>query len=87
MEYYQVQGDTVNYQSYYVLLKDKLKPAIHTKRWRMLSKNVLPCHPHTALATRETIAESKFGALPDPAYGSDLVPCDFHVFGPLKDDL
>jgi hypothetical protein len=43
--------------------------------------------PHTATATASTIEELWFEYFPHPPYPTDLVPSDFHVFGPLKDVL
>lgn len=72
MEHYQAQGDTVNYQTYCVLLKDKLNPTVGTKRRGMLLKNVFVLHDNarnrTSLAAEETTAELKFEVPPDPDY-------------------
>ena len=40
--------------------------------------------PHTACSTVTTIQDPSFECLPHPLYSPDLVPSDFHVFGPLK---
>jgi histone-lysine N-methyltransferase SETMAR len=34
-----------------------------------------------------TIQELQFKCIPHPPYSPNLVPSDFHVFGPLKDAL
>ncbi|PNF33524.1 hypothetical protein B7P43_G17639 [Cryptotermes secundus] len=41
--------------------------------------------PHTARTTVVTINDLHFECLPHPAYSPDLVPSDFHMFGPLKE--
>jgi histone-lysine N-methyltransferase SETMAR len=35
----------------------------------------------------ETINHLGFEVLEHPAYSPDLAPCDYHLFGPLKDAL
>jgi hypothetical protein len=39
-----------------------------------------------AVSTVETIQKLKF-KLPPPTYRSDLTPYDYHIFGPLKEEL
>ena len=34
-----------------------------------------------------TLRHMKFEVLPHPPYSPDLTPCDFHLFGPLKESL
>jgi len=41
----------------------------------------------TMLATVETIQNLKFEVLPHPSYSPDLIPCDFHAFGPVREAL
>jgi histone-lysine N-methyltransferase SETMAR len=71
-----------------VLLTDKLKLAICMKQRGQLSQTVNLQHDraclHTASKTLETIQGSQFELLEHPPYSLDLVPCDFHVFGPLN---
>ena len=43
--------------------------------------------PHTSLRTQEPITKFGWTVLPLPPYSTDLVPSDFHLFGPLKDAL
>jgi histone-lysine N-methyltransferase SETMAR len=43
--------------------------------------------PHTAHATQERIKELQWELLEHPPYNPDLAPSDFHVFGPLKNNL
>jgi histone-lysine N-methyltransferase SETMAR len=72
------------------MIKDKLKPAIRTKRRELLSKTVLLHHdsaqPHAA-ATIETIQKLNFKLFPHPPYSPDLASSDYHLFGSLKKAL
>jgi hypothetical protein len=40
--------------------------------------------PHTAQATQERIQKLQWELLEHPPYSPDLVPSEFHLFGPLK---
>jgi hypothetical protein len=70
-------------------LKNHLHPAIKSKRSGLLSTGVLLQHdnaqPHTAGSPVATIQDLAFKCLPHPLYLPDLVPRDFHIFGPLKE--
>jgi histone-lysine N-methyltransferase SETMAR len=37
--------------------------------------------------TTGTLEEMHWEVLPHPAYSPDLVPSDFHLFGPLKETV
>lgn len=91
LEHYMTRGSTVTSASYCDLMHNHLKPAIRTKRRGLLSSGVLLQHdnarPHTAHATVNKIKDLKMECLPHPAYSPDLAPCDFHLFGPLKEEL
>ena len=84
------RGNTVNTATYADLLKNHLCPAIKTKRHGLLSTGVLFQHdnarPHTTCSTVATIQDLSV-CLPHPPYSPDLVPSDFHVFGPLKEAM
>ena len=43
--------------------------------------------PHIADIVKQEITKQKWTVLPHPAYSPDLAPCDFYLFGPLKDSL
>ena len=43
--------------------------------------------PPTATHTLETLKQLKWEAMEHAANSPDLVPCDFHLFGPLKNSL
>jgi len=68
-----------------------MRPAIKSKRRGFLSTGVLLQHdnarPHTARSTVATIQDLSFECLLHPPYSPDLVPSDFHVFGPLKEAM
>jgi histone-lysine N-methyltransferase SETMAR len=42
---------------------------------------------HTAHAKVATIQDLPFEYLPHPPYSPDLAPSDYHMFGPLKEEL
>jgi histone-lysine N-methyltransferase SETMAR len=73
------------------LLKNHLRPAIKSKRRRLLNTGVLLQHdnarPHTSRSTVATIPDLPFERLPNLPYSPDLGPSDFHVFGPLKEAM
>ena len=89
LEHYMPRGNTVTSATYADLLKNQLRPAIKSKRRRLLSTGVLLQHdtarPHTAHSTVATIQDLSFRCLPHLLYSPDLTPSDFHVFGPLKE--
>jgi histone-lysine N-methyltransferase SETMAR len=91
LEHYQERSTTVNSARYSDILRDKLKPAIRTKRRGLLSKGVAllddNARPHTAAHTLKTLRHLNFEVLEHPPYSLDLVPSDYHLFGPLKDAL
>ena len=71
----------------YADLKNRLRPAIKSKRSGLLSTGVLlqrdNARAHTARSTVATIQDLSFDCLPHPPYSLDLASSDFHVFGPL----
>jgi hypothetical protein len=44
-------------------------------------------HPHIAAVTTGSLEEMQWEVLPHSAYSPDLMPRDFHLFGPLKEAL
>ena len=84
-------GHTVNADYYCALLSDRLQPAVRRKRPGLLKKGVILQHdnapPHRARQTVEKIEEMSWELLQHPPYSQDLVPSDFHLFGPLKESL
>ena len=73
------------------MLRNELRPAIHSKRRGRLTQGVLLLHvnarPHTAHITVNTIRPLNWEVLEHPAYSPDLALSDFHLFGPLKNAL
>ena len=87
LETYQECETTVTSATYFDILQGEVKPAICSKRRGKLSKEILlhdNARPHTADHTLETLNQLKWGAMEHPAYSPNLVPSDFHLFGPLK---
>jgi len=91
LEHYMPRGNTVTDAMYADLLKNHLRPAIKSKRHGLLTTGVLLQHdnarPHTACSTVATTQDLSFQCLPHPPYSPDLVPSDFHVFGPLAEAM
>jgi hypothetical protein len=89
--HFQEKGQTVTSARYSYMLVNELKPAIRSKRRGLLSKRALlhegNARPHTAAHTVDTLRALKFEVLKHPPYSPDLVPSDFHLFGPLKELL
>jgi hypothetical protein len=88
---YQERGTIVKSATYCDTLHRDLEPAIRSERRDKLSKETLLLHdharPHTAAHKLETLKQLKWEAIKHPAHSPDLVPSDFHLFGPLKQDL
>ena len=91
LEHYQERGTTINSARYSEMLTDKLKSAFRSKHRELLSKGIVLLHdnarPHTAAHTGETLRKLKFKVMAHPPYSPDLVPSDYHVFGPPKEVL
>ena len=91
IEHYLERGSTVTSHSYCEMLRDDLRPAIRTKRRGLLSRGVILLHdnarPHSAARTIEALQQMKFEVMEHPPYSPDLAPSDFHLFGPLKEEL
>lgn len=81
---------TVNAE-YYSQLLSKVRDAVRSKRRGLLSKGIILLHdnarPHVARLTQGTIEQLRWEVLPHPPYSPDLSPCDYHLFGPLKEAL
>lgn len=81
---------TIN-AAYYCEELDKLKLKIRQKRGGLLRSGVCFLHdnarPHTARVTFAKLHHFGWEVLPHPAYSPDLSPCDYHLFGPLKEYL
>lgn len=81
---------TIN-ATYYCGLLDQVKLQYRRKRRDCPVREVLLLHdnarPHTAAATQQKLVEMNWKTLDHPPYSPDLSPCDFHMFGPLKEAL
>ena len=83
-------GQTINSERYVKVLR-KLKQAIRKKRPSLEATNITLHHDmarsHTVHITAQEIANLGWKIMPQPPYSPDLAPSDFHLFGPLKDEL
>ena len=61
----------------------RVRPGI-ARTW-MLHHNNAPCN--TAVSINEFLAEKSIPVVPQPPYSSDLSPCEFFLFPPLKNHL
>ena len=76
LEHYHERGTTINRARYSKMLTDRLKPAIRSKRRRLMSKGVVLLHdnarPHTAAHTAETLRKLRIEVMTHPSYNPDL---------------
>jgi hypothetical protein len=80
---------TITSASYCMILM-KLRAAICQKRPGLLTKGMLLLHdvlPHSANQTTAMLRSFKWEVIQHPPYSPNLVPSDFHFFGPLKQHL
>jgi hypothetical protein len=91
MDHYLEQVTIVTAALHTESLKSKLKLVIRNMQRGLLSKGVLLLHNnvrlHCTAVTIEAFRQLKFELLPHPSYNPDLGPLDYHMFGPLKEDL
>ena len=84
------RGATINSEYYHCVLSDvhmrqqKKRPGMITKGVLFLQDNA---RPHTAPRSTCTLQQLGWEVLPHPPYSQDIVPRDFHLFGPLKEFL
>ena len=68
-----------------------LRQAIKSKRPGKLTRGVILLHnnarPHTANTITALLQKFKWEVLGHPPYSTDLSPCDYAIFGPLKKAL
>ncbi|XP_023213374.1 histone-lysine N-methyltransferase SETMAR-like [Centruroides sculpturatus] len=80
-------GATINAQQYMETLQ-KLKHAFKSKHPGMLTDNIIllqdNAYPHVAKVVSTMLQKFRWEALTHPPYSPDLSPCDFHIFGALK---
>jgi hypothetical protein len=86
-----IEQRTTNAADYLKLLKDRVNPAFRSKRRSRSVKSICLLHdnarPPTAAVTTGTLEEIHWEVLPHPACSPELVPSNFHLFGPLKEAL
>lgn len=90
MVYFLYNRRTMN-AAYYCHLLDEVKATYCQKRHRQPIRNVLLLYdnvrPHTAVLTHGKLIEIHWTPLEHPPYSRDLSPCDYLMFGPLKEAL
>lgn len=81
---------TIN-AAYYCQILTEVRLAYRRKRRDLPMRKVILLHdnarPHTAALTVQKLEQLGWETLEHPPYSPDLSPCDFHVFGPLKEAL
>ena len=81
----------MNSALYSEMLCDKLKTTFRSRRGGLLSEGVVLLHdnarPHTAAQSVVTLKKLNFEVVEYFPYGPRLVPSDYHLFVPLKQDL
>ena len=75
----------------YCEILNTVRHDVYSKRRCLTSKGVLfhqdNARLHTAKKTLELIENLGWEVVPHPPYSPDLAPSDYHLFGPLKNDL
>lgn len=83
-------GTTINSTAYVATLK-KLQGRLRRVRPHRQNEDVLLLHdnarPHVSRQTTGDIRKLGWTVLQHPPYSPDLAPSDYHLFGPLKDEL
>ena len=91
LEHCRERGSTVNSSVYSEVLCDKLKPALWSKWWGLLSDGVvlLPdnAHSDSAAHTVVTVKKPIFEVLERSPCSPDLAPPDYHLFHPIQQAL
>ena len=81
------KGSTMNSERYCEIL-NTVRHDVYSKRRDLTSKGVLfhqdNTRSHRAKKTLEIIENFGWEVAPHPPYSPDLVPSDYHLFGPLK---
>ncbi|GBO46078.1 hypothetical protein AVEN_236710-1 [Araneus ventricosus] len=84
------KGTTINTDSYCETLRG-LRKAVKNKRHGKLSKGPVLLHdnarPHNAFTTQGLLRSFRWEVWRHPPNSPDLAPCDFHMFGKLKEHL
>lgn len=77
---------TINAVYYSNLLKTLVKPAYLSKRRSIPARSAILLQDNARL-TLDIISKLGWKVLEHPPYSPDLSPCDYHMFGPLKETL
>ena len=84
-------GTTVNAEYYKMVIQEKLRPCIRTKRPQMLESGVIFHHDiapvHTARLVTELLRSYDWETRQHPRYSPDLAPADFYIFPKMKENL
>ena len=82
VEIWQELGTRISYGSLQSIIKNELL-------FRKIRPNGYPgcARPHSAALTKEKLAQMYWTALEHQLYSPDISPCDYHMFGPLKEAL
>ncbi|GFS66317.1 histone-lysine N-methyltransferase SETMAR [Trichonephila clavipes] len=68
-----------------------LRRSIQNKKTALLTESVVLLHdnarPHVSRVTQMELDKFKWDTLDHPPYSTNMLPCDFHVFGSLKKHL
>lgn len=84
---YLPRGMTIT-ADYYCNVLDRLDLAIKTTRPWLEGEKIFFQHdnarPHTAVVTKQKLAQLGWNVLPHPPYSPDLAPSDYYLFRPLS---
>ena len=84
------KGKTINSEAYIATLK-KVRARIRRARPQLQIKKVFlqydNTRPHASIKTRKAITSFGWTTVPHPPYSPDLAPSDYHLFGPMKEEL
>lgn len=69
------------------MLKSHLEPAIRFKLCSLLSSSVLLQHDNVWTLRAHAGGQFHLKCLAHPIYSPNLISCDCHVFGPVKEAL
>jgi transposase len=85
------QGQNYNSEFFADFVLTNLEYKLAIRRPKLRAKNVYlhvdNARPHTAKRSIARIEELHFKRLPHPPYSPDIAPCDFYLFGYLKEKL
>jgi histone-lysine N-methyltransferase SETMAR len=84
------EGETVN-SHYFIQCLERLRDTVKRERRGKLTRGILllqdNASSHTSHQTIAALRDLNITVLPHPVYSPDLSPCDYWLFGPMKDYL